>query len=97
MNQNILIKALAGSGSLRKVIALALVASAILANTAIADSSATGDLKEDIPWPGAGASLGLGLVLKRLDIDLALYGDPARSYVEQSLNLGATGTLTYKF
>ena len=63
----------------------------------VAETSASGDLKEDIPWPGIGASLGLGLVLKRFDIDLALHGDPARSYVEQALNLGATGTLIFKF
>ena len=59
--------------------------------------AASGDLKEDIPWPGIAPSLGLGLVLKRFDIDLALHGDPARTYVEQSPHLGATGTLIFKF
>ena len=63
----------------------------------IAETSASRDLKEDMPWPGTGVSLGVGLVFKRFDIDLALYGDSARTYVEQSLNLGATGTLTIKF
>ena len=63
----------------------------------VAKTSTAGDIKEDIPWPGIGASLGLGLVLERFDIDLALFGDPARSYVEQALKLGATGTLIYKF
>ena len=63
----------------------------------IAETSASGDLKEDIPSPGIGGSLGLGLALQRFDIDLALYGDSARSYVEQELALGATATLTYKF
>jgi len=68
-----------------------------LAYPVIAKTSASGDLKDDIPWPGTGASLGLGWVLKRFNIDLALYGDPARSYVEQTLKLGATGTLTFKY
>jgi hypothetical protein len=63
----------------------------------IAETSASGNLKSDLPWPGVGASLGLGLVLDRFDLDLALYGDPARSYVEGTLSLGATGTLTFKF
>jgi len=63
----------------------------------VAETSASGNLKEDIPWPGTGASLGLGLVLERFNIDLALYGDPGRSYVAQTLILGATGTLIYKF
>ena len=63
----------------------------------VARTSAAGDLKADIPWPGAGASLGLGWIFKRLNIDLALYGNPATSYVEQALKLGVTGTLTYTF
>jgi hypothetical protein len=63
----------------------------------IAETSASGDLKEDIPSPGIGGSLGLGVRLKWFDIDLAIYGDSARSYVEQSLRLGATGTLIFKF
>jgi len=63
----------------------------------IAKSSANDDLKKEIPDPGIGASLGVGLVLKRFDIDLSLYGDPARSYIEQSTYLGATATLIYKF
>ena len=68
-----------------------------LAYPVVASTSASGDIKEDIPWPGTGASLGLGIVLQRFGIDMALYGDPARSYVEQALKLGATATLTYKF
>ena len=63
----------------------------------MARSSALGDLKAGIPWPRIGPCLGLGLVLNRFDIDLALYGDPAKSYVEQTPTLGATGTLTFKF
>ena len=63
----------------------------------VAKTSDSGDLKEDIPWPGIGISLGLGLILERFDIDLAFFGDPARSYVEQTEKLGATGTLIYKF
>ena len=65
--------------------------------TFIAKSSPNDDLKKEIPDPGIGASLGVGLVLKRFDIDLSLYGDPARSYIEQSTYLGATATLIYKF
>lgn len=63
----------------------------------IARTSSLGDLKSDIPWPKVGGSIGIGLELKRFNIDLALYGDPAKSYVEQELVLGAMATLTYKF
>ncbi len=64
---------------------------------AVAETSGAGDIKADIPWPGIGASLGIGVVMDRFDIDLALYGDAARSYVEQSPKIGATGTIAYKF
>jgi hypothetical protein len=64
---------------------------------AIAQSSSLGDLKTDMPWPRMGGSLGIGLVLERFDIDLALYGDPARSYVERGPVLGASGSLVFKF
>ena len=63
----------------------------------VAETSVSGDIKDDIPPPGLVASLGVGLILKRFDIDLALYGDPARSYVEQTPKLAATVTLTYKY
>ena len=63
----------------------------------VIETSAAGDLEEDIPWPGIGASLGLGLVLKQFDVDLALYGKPATSYIEQAPTLGAAGTLTFRF
>ena len=63
----------------------------------IARTSSLGDLKEDIPWPKLGGSIGIGLELKSFNIDLAFYGDPAKSYVEQEPMLGATATLTYKF
>jgi hypothetical protein len=63
----------------------------------MATSSSLGDLKSGIPRPGIGPSLGLGLVLDRFDIDLALYGDPAKSYIDQKPRLGATGTLIFKF
>lgn len=63
----------------------------------IAETSSSGDLMKDIPWPGIGASLGMGLVLDRFDIDFAIYGDSAKSYIDQELKLGATGTLAYKF
>ena len=63
----------------------------------IARTSSLGDLKADIPWPKVGGSIGIGLELKRFNIDLALYGNPTKSYVEQELVLGAMATLTYNF
>lgn len=60
-------------------------------------SSSLGDLTKELPWPRMGATLGLGLVQKRFNIDLALYGDPAKSYVQREPVLGATGTVVLKF
>jgi long-subunit fatty acid transport protein len=68
-----------------------------LAYPVVASTTASGDIKNDIPWPGIGGSLGLGWAFKRFDLDLALYGDSARSYVEQALKMGAAATLTFKF
>ena len=64
---------------------------------AIVRTSSLGNLKADIPWPKFSGSIGIGLELKRFNIDLALYGDPAKSYVEREPVLGATATLAYKF
>lgn len=63
----------------------------------LAKTSSLGDLKSGLPWPKLGGSIGLGLALKRFNIDLALYGDIAKSYVTRGPVPGATGTLTYKF
>jgi hypothetical protein len=60
-------------------------------------SSSLGDLKKELPWPRMGATLGLGLAQKRFKIDLALYGDPAKSYVQREPILGATGTVVFTF
>ena len=60
-------------------------------------TSTTGDMRDDIPRPKIGGAAGIGLEFNRLTIDFAVYGDPARSYVEQDTALLSVATLIVKF
>jgi hypothetical protein len=62
----------------------------------VAYTSTAGDMKEDIPSPIGGAA-GIGKEFGRISIDFAVYGDPARSYVEQERVLAPVGAITIKF
>ncbi len=63
----------------------------------IAYTSSLGDFKEDIPWPQIGGAVGLGMEFQRWIVDLSIYGDLAKSYVEQTPTVTAVASLTYKF
>jgi len=60
-------------------------------------TSSIGDVTSDIPWPKIGGTLGLGADLKYMNLDLAVYGDPAKSYLEQKAAVSLETTLTLKF
>ena len=59
--------------------------------------STKGDIKRNFPSPKFNVSIGAGLCLGRLAIDLAAYGDPAKSYMEDSARPGANITVSYSF
>jgi hypothetical protein len=63
----------------------------------VAYSSTTGDMREDIPSPKIDATAGIGVELGRITIDFAVYGDPARSYVEQERVLSSVAAITIMF
>jgi hypothetical protein len=63
----------------------------------VAYTSAAGDMREDIPSPKIGGAAGIGAEFGRIAIDFAVYGDPARSYVEQERVLTSMGTMTITF
>ncbi len=63
----------------------------------IAETSTLGDIKADIPWPKIGGALGVGFRYKRFQIDLSLYGDAAKSYVEQTPMLSSNLSITMAF
>jgi len=63
----------------------------------VADTSTAGDIKDDIPSPRIGGAAGIGVDFDRITLDFAVYGDPARSYVEQKKVFTSVGTITLKF
>jgi len=60
-------------------------------------TSSIGDITNDIPWPKIGGSLGIGADLKWIVLDFAVYGDPAKSYLEQEATVSLETTATLKF
>jgi hypothetical protein len=60
-------------------------------------TSSIGDVTNDIPWPKIGGTLGIGADLKYMNLDLVLYGDPAKSYLEQQAAVSIETTVTLKF
>jgi hypothetical protein len=64
---------------------------------AIARTSSLGDMTEDIPTPRIGGALGLGADFNWGNVDIAVYGDPARSYFEQEIAVNVEASLTVKF
>ena len=63
----------------------------------MAYTSTVGDMREDIPSPKMGGAVGIGAELYIFIIDFAVYGDPAKSYVEQDQVVTSVGTITLKF
>jgi hypothetical protein len=63
----------------------------------VAYTSTAGDMRDDIPSPKIGGAVGIGARLGRFTIDFAVYGDPARSYVEQERVVTSVGTVIIKF
>ncbi len=63
----------------------------------VAYTSSLGNIRNEIPWPGIGGATGIGAEFKHLKIDFALYGDPAKSYINQDIRLTASGTLIFVF
>lgn len=54
-------------------------------------------MREDIPSPKIGGAGGIGAEFGRITIDVAVYGDPAKSYVEQERVVTSVGTVIIKF
>lgn len=62
-----------------------------------AHTSTLGNIRKDIPSPKLGGGLGLGYTWDDTNLDLAVYGDPGRSYVEHDAKLNFTMTASQKF
>jgi hypothetical protein len=64
---------------------------------AIAKTSTLGNIKDDMPWPKIGGAIGAGVSYKNFLIDIGIYGDPAKSYVEQEPVISSVLSLTMDF
>lgn len=82
---------------LEKKIASWLIGRMGLVYPAIAKTSTLGNIRDDMPWPKLGGALGLGINYKRFLIDLGIYGDPAKSYVEQTPVVSSVVSITMEF
>ena len=63
----------------------------------IARTSSTGDLRKHMPFPKASGTLGIGIHLKKYSLDVALFGDPGRSYAQQKPVIQCMGSATFRF
>ncbi|MEW5947730.1 MAG: hypothetical protein AB1742_16205 [bacterium] len=61
-----------------------------------AHTSTLGDLKANLPSPGFGGAFGVGYTYKTTSLDLAVFGDPGRSYVEHDARINYSLTLTQR-
>lgn len=63
----------------------------------IAYTSTLGNIRDDLPDPKFGGAVGMGIKWKWFSADLAIYGDPARSYVDRKIALGSVLTSIFRF
>lgn len=64
---------------------------------AIAKTSTLGNIKDDLPWPKIGGALGFGVKYHGYNLDVSIYGDAAKSYVEQKPTISEVVTITAAF
>ncbi len=62
-----------------------------------ARTSTLGNLRDDIPSPKVGPTLGLSINYENWQVDISLHGDPALSYIKQRAAVAAALSLTYQF
>jgi hypothetical protein len=59
----------------------------------IARTDTLGNIRNDLPWPKMGGSIGVSANFNRFILDFAVFGDPAQSYVEQEIRIRAAGSI----
>jgi len=60
----------------------------------LAKTDTLGNIRNDLPWPKMGGAVGAGLKYERFTFDFSVYGDPAKSYVNQSIRIKTVFSLT---
>ncbi len=60
----------------------------------IARTTSLGNIRNDLPSPKFGATIGAGFVFSHFKFDLAITGNPGKSYVEQKIYLQAVASIS---
>lgn len=60
----------------------------------IARTTSLGNIRNDLPDPKFGATIGAGINFRHFTADLAVTGNPGKSYVEQKICLQAIASIT---
>jgi len=60
----------------------------------IARTSSLGNIRADLPDPKFGVTLGGGVIFRHFKADLAVTGNPGKSYVEQDIHLQAIASIS---
>lgn len=63
----------------------------------ISRTSTLGDIRDDMPSPRIGGSIGLGFKYRPFIVDLSIYGDPAKSYMEQKAVISSVVSITLEY
>ena len=60
----------------------------------VARTSSLGNIRNDLPNPKFGATIGAGVNFRHFKFDLAITGNPGRSYIEQKIYLQAVASIS---
>lgn len=63
----------------------------------IAKTASLGNIRDDLPGLKIGGAIGMGFTYGNITVDAAVYGDPARSYIEQSARIKGAASLSIQF
>jgi len=63
----------------------------------LAETDSLGNIRDDLPGLKIGASAGIGAAFRNILFDAAVYGDPARGYIEQSVRIKGVASVSIRF
>lgn len=63
----------------------------------IAETDSLGNIRDDLPGLKIGGAFGIGVTFQKIIFDAAVYGDPARSYIEQANRIKGMASVSIQF
>ena len=63
----------------------------------IAETDTLGSIRDDLPGLKIGGALGVGVTAGNMIFDAAVYGDPARGYIEQTIRIKGAVSLSIHY